>query len=545
PIKARKLAATLRERGREIGNSGLKRWAVRFERHAPARRAWRGARAGWRLVETPVKTAGERKYLYRAVGKRGRAVESFLSARRDPRAAARVLRKAIVTRRGRDTVTTGERRRRIARRAASPQARPAPSRARSFWLHTRRTFWVVLIAVTVFGLWVVADESGSSRLQARYLSEYARNLTFFVQPGPAADTKFAPGGPYDLRLGYSHLPGFLNALAARSYVITEQARVSPELARLADFGLSPVYREKDQVGLALVDCAGQPLYSERFPERIYDRFEAIPPVLVDTLLFIEDQALLDAEHPKRNPAIEWKRFGLAVFDQLWHLVDKSHPAAGGSTLATQIEKYRHSPDGRTASAREKLRQMASASVRAYLAGEDTLAARRKIVASYLSTVPLSAKPGYGEINSIGDGMWAWYGRDFDEVNRLLNAVSPAAAEANGELQRQAEAYKQVLSLMIAQRRPSYYLAEGKQDLEELTNSYLRLLGAAGVIPPALRDAALPIELAFHEDPGAPPPVSFVTRKAATAMRTHLSGLLNVPRLYDLDRFDLAASSTLA
>ena len=40
------------------------------------------------------------------------------------------------------------------------------------------------------------------------------------------------------------------------------------------------------------------------------------------------------------------------------------------------------------------------------------------------------------------------------------------------------------------------------------------------------------------------PASFVTRKAATAMRTHLSGLLNVPRLYDLDRFDLAAISTL-
>src|SRR5262249_11238837 len=237
-----------------------------------------------------------------------------------------------------------------------------------------------------------------------------------------------------------------------------------------------IYREKDQTGLTLFDCRGQPMFSARFPERVYHRFETIPPVLVDTLLFIEDQALLETEHPTRNPAIEWKRFALAAFDQLWHVVDSSHQAAGGSTLATQIEKYRHSPDGRTVSAREKLRQMAAASVRTYLTGEDTYAARQRIVASYLSTVPLSAKPGYGEINSIGDGMWAWYGRDFDEVNRLLNAVSPAAAEANGELQRQAEAYKQVLSLMIAQRRPSYYLAEGKQDLEELTNSYLRLLG---------------------------------------------------------------------
>src|SRR5262249_48595547 len=163
-------------------------------------------------------------------------------------------------------------------------------RARSFWLHTRRTFWVVLIAVTVFGLWVVADESGSSRLQARYLSEYARNLTFFVQPGPAADTKFAPGGPYDLRLGYRHLPRSLSARPRASCPTPDRARLSRDPAGPGVFGLPPAYREKARLGLALVDCPAPPLSSERFPERISDRFEAIPPVLVDTLLFIEDQA---------------------------------------------------------------------------------------------------------------------------------------------------------------------------------------------------------------------------------------------------------------
>ena len=39
---------------------------------------------------------------------------------------------------------------------------------------------------------------------------------------------------------------------------------------------------------------------------------------------------------------------------------KTDGAAGGSTLATQLEKYRHSPEGRTQSARDKLQQMASA-----------------------------------------------------------------------------------------------------------------------------------------------------------------------------------------
>jgi hypothetical protein len=39
------------------------------------------------------------------------------------------------------------------------------------------------------------------------------------------------------------------------------------------------------------------------------------------------------------------------------------------------------------------------------------------VLDYLNTVPLSAKPGYGEVNGLGDGMWVWYGRDFERSAR--------------------------------------------------------------------------------------------------------------------------------
>lgn len=98
--------------------------------------------------------------------------------------------------------------------------------------------------------------------------------------------------------------------------------------------------------------------------------------------------------------------------------------------------------------------------------------------------------------------------------------------------------------MIAQRRPSFYLGEGDQDLEQLTDSYLRLLGAAHVIPPALRDAALRVRLKLRTDLAEPSPVSFVTRKAATALRANLSSLLQVPRLYDLDRLDLTVNTTV-
>src|SRR5205814_495267 len=138
----------------------------------------------------------------------------------------------------------------------------------------------------------------------------------------------------------------------------------------------------------------------------------------------------------------------AAINRAISVVDPDYPSAGGSTLATQIEKYRHSPEGRTASSPEKLRQMVSASVRAYLDGEETLHTRQRIIADYINSVPLGAFPGYGEVNGIADGLATWYGADFDAVNRLLRRPQADGAA----LAPQARAYREVLSLMIARRR---------------------------------------------------------------------------------------------
>lgn len=401
---------------------------------------------------------------------------------------------------------------------------------------------ISLLGLLAYGAPLVSNELRSSQWQARYLSELGRELTFKLEPGPSPSIRFPESGPYDERLGYSQIPAFTESLTTHDYQITQQARISPRLAELTDRGLSPAYREKGQAGLDLFDCNKQSLYSERFPERSYKHFESVPRLLVDTLLFIEDRELLTTRYPLRNPVFDWSRLVRAISDQVLHVFDKSHQTPGASTLVTQIEKYRHSPEGRTASPQEKLRQMASASVRVYLDGENTLPIRQQILVDYLNTVPLAAKPGYGEIDGLGDGLWAWYGRDFVEVNQFLDSnVSPVEGE---QLRRRAEAFKQALSLMIAQRRPSYYLREGVADLEQLTDSHLRLLAAEGVIPVALRDAALPIKLHLQQKPVSGPPISFVTRKAVTALRTHLSGLLQVNHLYDLDRLDLAAATTL-
>jgi membrane peptidoglycan carboxypeptidase len=409
----------------------------------------------------------------------------------------------------------------------------------------RRIVWVGagLAAVAALVAFTV-DELKTSRLQSALWRDLASDARFSVDAGASDAIRFPHTGPYDERLGYHQLPGYIDRLQPRGYVVTRQARMSPRLIELQEHGLFTPYREKNQAGLTVRDCRDATLLHTRVPKRVYERFEEVPPLLVSALLFVEDRHLLDAQPPQRNPAIDPERFTKAALEQMLRAVDLGQTATGGSTLATQIEKYRHSPQGRTGSVGEKLRQMASASLRAYQDGEDTLTRRRQIVVDYLDTVPLAARPGFGEVHGLGDGLWAWYGRDFDEVNRLLTDNGEGPAPTDEVLQRQAEAFKQALSLMIAQRRPSQHLLGDGASLAQLTDSYLRLMAEAGVIAPSLRDAALPLRLRLKPQLPPTPRPDFVQRKAASALRTHISTLLDVPRAYDLERLDLEAETSL-
>ena len=64
---------------------------------------------------------------------------------------------------------------------------------------------------------------------------------------------------------------------------------------------------------------------------------------------------------------------------------------GGSTLAVQLQKYRHSGNGRTNGPAEKLRQIAAASLSAYRSGPNTRKERHEVVLDYLNTLPLSPR----------------------------------------------------------------------------------------------------------------------------------------------------------
>ena len=129
------------------------------------------------------------------------------------------------------------------------------------------------------------------------------------------------------------------------------------------------------------------------------------------------------------------------------------------------------------------------------------------------------------------------------MNRTLSRIDEHA-KADIKKPRRVP-FRQVLSLLIAQRRPTYYLGSGgHDDLAELTDSYLRLLASAGIISENLRDAALEIALELREGTSGPPRAEVRSWKAANAVRYKLVSLLDTPRLYDIDRLDLTAKSTL-
>src|SRR6267378_1998638 len=392
-------------------------------------------------------------------------------------------------------------------------------------------FWTLLLGCGLFVLLANHQQVGSLLVWRA-----VANLKFKVEPGPSPEMRFPQAGPYDRRLGYAELPSLIGRLAERDFEVVGQARQSPALLNFIDAGGYAVFHEKFQAGLVLKDRSGQMLETAPYPLAAYQSFDEIPTLLVDTLRFIEDRDLLDPRHPYRNPAIEWRRFALVAAARLGGVLDPDLRRGGASTLATQIEKYRHSPAGRTESVAEKMRQMATATARAYLDGPATISAQQDIIAGYLDSTPLGSRPGHGEVIGFGDGMLTWFGVDFAEVNRLLSLR--AASDAGAA--RQAQVYKEALSLLIAQRRPSYYLNAGRTDLEQLADIYLRALAAAGVIDPALRDAALKVRLGFAPRPPAPTTGSFVRRKAVDAVRTELMIALGLPEVYRLDRLDLSA-----
>ena len=410
------------------------------------------------------------------------------------------------------------------------------------WSSIRRFGFQVVIFFVSLILFGSICEIYSSIIQAHYLSKLTGQMTYKIGVGESKARIPAPHGPYDLRLGYTSLPDFSRKLKANNFDIARQAEVSETMIKLVDKGLYPIYPEKIQAGLKILDRYDQPIFSQYYPKRIFRSFSEIPKIVVEILLFIENRTLLDENRPFANPAIEWVRLGNAVYEQGKRLAYRNGSVSGGSTLATQLEKFRHSKDGISYSMTEKFKQISSASVRAYLGGEKTFGRRRQIALDYINSVPLAGIPGYGEIFGLGDGLWAWYARELKDIAKILNNMR--VVDNPTVLEEKAIALKQVLSLFIAHRRPTDFLLRNRDILEAKCNAYIRLLFKEGILPEALVRSMLETELKFRASPLSLNSKNSIEQKTAYNLRTKLLSLLSIDSLFALDRLDASVKSTL-
>ncbi|MBL8213305.1 MAG: transglycosylase domain-containing protein [Bryobacterales bacterium] len=402
--------------------------------------------------------------------------------------------------------------------------------------------WVMIGSFTALGVAVAVVEVRTSWLQSKLFTTLLKGASWKVGTGEASHHFSTGRGPYDERLGYTRLGEMVDRAKQYGFSVQRQAHWSPRMIALGNYGIFPVYQEKPQGGIRILDRNGNELHGAQFPAATFAEFATLAPLVVKTALFIENREILDSRAPTRNPAIEWDRLAKAFVDFGVKKVSPGHQISGGSTLATQLEKVRHSPAGRTDGLVEKARQITSASFRAYQTGPTTMETRRRIVRDYINSLPLAATPAHGEIIGLADGLAAWYRTDPDRVNRLLMA-DEGSLTADEERER-AAAYRQVLSLLLAINRPTYYLRQHPEALSERAEAYLRVMASEGLITPRLRDLAIASKVKLTPVADFPSRAVELDRKGTDAVRVNLLNLLGLPSLYDLDRLDLTVHTTL-
>ena len=391
-------------------------------------------------------------------------------------------------------------------------------------------FCALLLAACIF------IEIQTSFLQSWFFTRTNEQLSYQLTNGRSDAIAFPRSAPFDDRRAYSKLPAFQSRLEAQGYQVAQQVRQSEKLVLLIKRGISPPYLEPPETGLDIRGANGVSLFRHAQSEFLFAKMDDIPPLLVKTLLFLENRDLNRPASPWQNPAIEWDRLFKAA---LFYIASKLYievPVQGGSTLAVQLEKFRHSPNGRTESPVEKYRQLVGASLKAYREGWNTRAWRERIIVDYFNTVPLAAARGYGEIHGLGEGLYAWFGM------QLADVVS--ALKTPGLTPDKVRAFKHSLALLISVRAPSVFLVDERDSLEEKVNQFTRLMARAGIIDWDFAAALQDIPIRFTPAGPLPPQPSSFKNKAANAIRTTLMESLGISNVYDLNRFHLEVQSTI-
>jgi transposase-like protein len=107
PLSYRHLEEMMQERGVSVDHSSINRWAIRFLplTEKMAHKYKHAVGSSWFIDETYIKVSGVRKYLYRAVDKKGNTIDFLLTAKRDAAAARRFFDNAITDNGTLDKVT--------------------------------------------------------------------------------------------------------------------------------------------------------------------------------------------------------------------------------------------------------------------------------------------------------------------------------------------------------------------------------------------------------------------------------------------------------
>jgi membrane peptidoglycan carboxypeptidase len=154
---------------------------------------------------------------------------------------------------------------------------------------------------------LIAGEMRSSWLQSSLLTFADKKLHYTLAAGPSHAIAYPRAGPYDRRLGYALLPT-LSAVWSRP--VTRWKRklwIRRPTSWLGGSDYFPLTRRKARQESKSSIAAGNSLNQSDYPKRVYPNFASIPPLVVETLSFIENRHIMDPNQPYRNPAIEWPR----------------------------------------------------------------------------------------------------------------------------------------------------------------------------------------------------------------------------------------------
>ena len=345
----------------------------------------------------------------------------------------------------------------------------------------------------------------------------------------------SPGGPFDTQRGYPRLGDFRRRLESAGYTVAEQARQSAGMVRFIRWGVTPPYREPAVAGLVIRDFRGESIYDGRPGDALFPSFEEVPPLIVSTLLFLENRELTNPTGPGSNPAIDWGR--------LERPADSTSPAGSDCPCdpkaAARWPSSSRSIVTRRAAAPLRPRQAAPAhrgeparvSRRA-----DSTASRQEIVLDYL------------QHHAAGRRAWIRRGaRPRKRASRVVRSSILTAWRARsaspGSGPAKAAAYKLRAGSPLRRPRPHPLPGGGSALLDKKITAYGDLLLKAGVIDRELNRELHEASLRFggHVDQ---PPIDFAERRAATAIREDVRRILGVRSPWEMDRLHLEIESTI-